>query len=215
MPKSLRLLFSPNNWWYVRLPSLASGWWHYTSPWWGMAFLQHPVPVYLLSSSAISEHSAHSAPLTMITEQARCTLCRPCGLLMMGENLIVNQTEAKAIWTAAGPSNEIWIHGIQISSTILFYVNEQTITLGMWSPWQHLTYGHFTWKWEIWSQLRCFKSSPSQDTVVIIVLCASLTPSTPERISAPLADGVTCLLWPLMTIDCLFGILFKQMFHIL
>ncbi len=100
--------------------------------------------------------------------------------------------------TLDSPSNGIWIHGIQISSTILCYVNEQTITLGMWSPWQHPTYGHFTWKWETWSQSRCFKSSPSQDTVVIIVLCASLTPSTPERTSAPLADVVTCLLWPLM-----------------
>ncbi len=157
MPKSLHLLFSPNNWWYVRLSSLASGWWHYTSPWWGMAFLQHPVPVYLLSSSAISERSAHPAPLTMITEQARYTPRRPCGLLMMGENLIVNQTEAEALWTAAGPSNGIWIHRIQISSTILCYVNEQMITLGMWSPWQHPTYAHFTWKWEMWSQLRCFK----------------------------------------------------------
>lgn len=46
---------------------------------------------------------------------------------------------------------------------------------------------------DVWSQLKCLRPSPSQDTVVNIgffVGQAALTLSTPERGSASLADAV-------------------------
>lgn len=170
------------------------------------------------SRSAISEGSGHPAPSTVITEQARCTPCRPCRLLMMGEKLIVKQTEAEALWTAAGPSDAIRMHGIQIflkNPMLCKWRNDHPVNVVTMTT-------SYLWPLQLEVRDRCVEWAAGHHLGHVLqrVLCcsgqAALTPFTSFQKSAPLANTVPCLFWSLMDFfNLLFCfVFFEQVFHL-